>query len=116
MNVVWTVTQLNRLKELEAEEKDLRHRFESDTDREREFQTLENKLVRSARQRLDELRTGQRFQLAGRLLDDVRDVAVDVIGAVQNLAGSVEDGGLAIRERKGNPLRFHFISRSSVDA
>ena len=77
MNIVWTETQLNRLKELEAEEKDLRRGFERDTDREREFQTLENKLVRSARQKLDELRAGHRRPRVCRLSSRLTKVLID---------------------------------------
>jgi phenylalanyl-tRNA synthetase alpha chain len=77
LNIVWTETQLNRLKELEAEGKDLRRGFKSDADRERQFQTLENKLVRSGRQKLDQLRTGHRRSRLCRLESRLTKVLID---------------------------------------
>ena len=93
MRISWTATQLHRLKELEAEEKDLRHRFESDTDREREFQTLENKLVRSERQKLEELRTGHRRPRLCRLESRLTKVLIDN-GFVQVTTPTIMSKGL----------------------
>ena len=60
MNVSWTVTQLGRLKELDAREEDLCRAFGTKEERDRAFQKLEKNLVRSARQSLEQLRTGNR--------------------------------------------------------
>ena len=43
MRIVWTDTQLARLKELEAGAEDLDRGFETDTDRDKTFQVLEKK-------------------------------------------------------------------------
>ena len=87
------MTQLNRLKELEAEQKDLRHRFESETDRDRAFQSLDNKLVRSARQRLDELRAGHRRPRLCRLESRLTKVLIDN-GFVQVTTPTIMSKGL----------------------
>ena len=60
MYITWTETQIARLKELGAEEKDQDRGFESEEDRDKNFQSLERKLVQSGRDKLDELRTGHR--------------------------------------------------------
>jgi len=93
LRISWTVTQLNRLKELEAEQKDLRHRFESETDRDRAFQSLDNKLVRSARQRLDELRAGHRRPRLCRLESRLTKVLIDN-GFVQVTTPTIMSKGL----------------------
>ena len=91
--ISWTETQLNRLKELEAEQKDLRHRFESETDRDRAFQSLDNKLVRSARQRLDKLRAGHRRPRLCRLESRLTKVLIDN-GFVQVTTPTIMSKGL----------------------
>ncbi len=58
MRISWTETQLARLKELESDVKDLGRGFGTEQDRDQAFQILEKDLVRSARQKLDELRAG----------------------------------------------------------
>jgi len=60
LNIVWTNTQIARLKELGAEEKDQGRGFETEKDRDNAFQILEKNLVRSERRKLDELRAGHR--------------------------------------------------------
>ena len=65
MRISWTETQLVRLKELSAGESDLVKGFDSDADRDKAFQLLEIDLVRSARQQLEELRTGPRRSRLG---------------------------------------------------
>ena len=77
MQIVWTETQLARLRELEASMEDLGREFETETDRDQTFQALEKNLVRSARQKLAELRTGHRrprlCRLESRLTKDLID-------------------------------------------
>ena len=53
MSFTWTQTQLERLKELDAGEKDLESRFETAEVRDRAFQELEKNLVASARKNLE---------------------------------------------------------------
>jgi phenylalanyl-tRNA synthetase alpha chain len=60
LRISWTETQLARLKELSSGEEDLGRRFETEEQRDKVFQTLEKELVRSGRQKLDELRAGDR--------------------------------------------------------
>jgi len=60
LNIVWTETQIARLKELGAEEKDQGREFERAGERDQSFQSLERKLVQSGRDKLDEFRTGHR--------------------------------------------------------
>ncbi|MEJ2285463.1 MAG: hypothetical protein P8X85_17945, partial [Desulfobacterales bacterium] len=60
MTISWTVTQLGRLKELDAGEEDLTRGFETEKERDRAFQLMEKNLVGSARQKLEQLRTGNR--------------------------------------------------------
>ncbi len=77
MSISWTQTQLSRLKELEADEKDLARGFEGDTDRDRAFQLLAQDLVRSARRKMDELRSGPRRPRLCRLESRLANVLVD---------------------------------------
>jgi len=60
LRISWTETQLTRLKELGADREDLDRRFGTETDRDKAFQILEKKYVRSGREKLDELRAGPR--------------------------------------------------------
>lgn len=60
LRIYWTETQLVRLKELGTAEEDLDRRFGTEKERDKAFQILEKNLVRSGRQKLDELRAGHR--------------------------------------------------------
>jgi phenylalanyl-tRNA synthetase alpha chain len=77
LRIVWTETQLARLKELEAGAEDLDRGFETDTDRDKTFQALEKNLVRSAHQKLEELRTGPRRPRLCRLESRLTRVLTD---------------------------------------
>ena len=77
MRIVWTDTQLARLKELEAGAEDLDRGFETDTDRDKTFQVLEKNLVRSAHQKLEELREGHRRPRLCRLESRLTQVLID---------------------------------------
>ena len=82
LEISWTETQLARLKELGAGGEDLGRRFGTEKERDKTFQILEKGLVRSGRQKLDELRAGQRrprlCRLEGRLIE-----ALNASGFVQ---------------------------------
>ena len=82
MSIFWTETQLARLKELGAGEKDLNRGFESEADRDRAFQSLEHRLVQSGRQKLEELRTGHRRPRLCRLESRLTEV-LNASGFVQ---------------------------------
>ena len=56
MKIIWTETQVRRLKELDASESDLNARFESASVREQAYQELEKKLTAGCRRRLKEFR------------------------------------------------------------
>ncbi len=60
MRIPWTAIQLNRLKELSAEDSDLQLVFEDSGLRDRAYQQLEKKLVKIQRHRLQQLRDGHR--------------------------------------------------------
>jgi pyrrolysyl-tRNA synthetase-like protein len=60
LNVSWTTTQRGRLNELEAGAEELGRSFETEKERDRAFQLMEKNLIRSARQKLERLRTGSR--------------------------------------------------------
>ena len=77
MRISWTETQRVRLKELSAGESDLGKGFDSDADRDQAFQILEKDLVRSARQKLDELRAGHRRSRLCRLESRLVQVLID---------------------------------------
>ena len=77
MTIVWTETQLARLKELESNQKDLGRGFDTEQDRDQAFQILEKDLVRSARQKLDELRAGHRRPRLCRLESRLTKVLID---------------------------------------
>ena len=77
MNIVWTETQLKRLKELGADEKDLIRGFKWEADRDRAFQSLEHRLVQSERRKLDELRAGHRRPRLCRLESRLTKVLID---------------------------------------
>ena len=93
MSISWTETQLMRLKELGADESDLVKGFEIDTDRDRAFQIKEKDLVRSARQKLDELRAGSRRPRLCRLESCLTKVLVDN-GFVQVTTPTIMSKGL----------------------
>ena len=77
MYITWTETQIARLKELGAEEKDQDRGFESEEDRDKNFQSLERKLVQSGRDKLDELRTGHRRPRLCRLESRLTKVLIE---------------------------------------
>jgi phenylalanyl-tRNA synthetase alpha chain len=60
LRISWTETQLARLKELGTDGESLGRRFGTEKERDKAFQILEKELVRSGRQKLDELRGGHR--------------------------------------------------------
>jgi len=93
LNIVWTETQLARLKELGAGEKDLNRGFESEADRDRAFQSLEHRLVQSGRQKLEELRTGHRRPRLCRLESRLAKVLIDN-GFVQVTTPTIMSKGL----------------------
>ncbi|MGB5749551.1 MAG: pyrrolysine--tRNA(Pyl) ligase large subunit [Desulfobacterales bacterium] len=93
MSNSWTQTQLNRLKELGADENDQSAVFETEQGRDNAFQILENKLARSARQKLDELRTGHRRSRLCRLESRLTKVLIDK-GFVQVTTPTIMSKGL----------------------
>ena len=93
MSNSWTQTQLNRLKELQADEEDLDRGFETEQGRDSAFQILENKRVRSERQKLDELRTGHRRPRLCRLESRLTKVLIDN-GFVQVTTPTIMSKGL----------------------
>lgn len=56
MNVTWSDIQLKRLKELEAEPHDLNIQFDNTAERDKTFQKLETKLIKTARYLLNQFR------------------------------------------------------------
>jgi phenylalanyl-tRNA synthetase alpha chain len=93
LKIVWTETQLSRLKELEADEEDLDRGFAAERERDRAFQVLEKKLVGSGRQRLDELRAGHRRPRLCRLESRLTKVLIDN-GFVQVTTPTIMSKGL----------------------
>jgi phenylalanyl-tRNA synthetase alpha chain len=93
LSISWTHTQLLRLKELEADEKDLSRGFEGDTIRDRAFQILEKDLVCSARQKLDQFRSGPRRPRLCRLENRLVKVLTDH-GFVQVTTPTIMSKGL----------------------
>ena len=93
MSNSWTQTQLNRLKELQADEEDLDRGFETEQEREKDFQKMEKNLVRSARQKLEELRTGHRRPRLCRLESRLTKVLIDN-GFVQVTTPTIMSKGL----------------------
>jgi len=91
--IVWTETQLGRLEELGADGKDLTPEFESEADRDRAFQSLEHRLARSGRQKLEELRTGHRRPRLCRLESRLAKVLIDN-GFVQVTTPTIMSKGL----------------------
>jgi len=80
--ISWTETQLARLKELGAAEEDLASGSGTDKERDTAFQVLEKRLVRSERQKLDELRAGPRRPRLCRLESRLAEV-LNASGFVQ---------------------------------
>ena len=76
MKIPWTSIQLNRLKELSAEDADLQIVFDDSGSRDRTYQQLEKKLVKIQRHRLQQLRDGQRRPGLCRLESRLTDVLV----------------------------------------
>ena len=93
MSFTWTQTQLERLKELDAGEKDLESRFETAEVRDRAFQELEKNLVASARKNLEELRTGSRRPRLSLLESRLVQVLIDR-GFVQVTTPTIMSRGL----------------------
>ena len=93
MNIVWTETQIVRLKELGADENDQFAGFETEKDRDNAFQILEKNLVRSERQKLDELRAGHRRPRLCRLESRLTKVLIDN-GFVQVTTPTIMSKGL----------------------
>jgi pyrrolysyl-tRNA synthetase-like protein len=93
LNIVWTETQLARLKELGADEKDLIRGFKCEADRDRAFQSLEHRLVQSERRKLDELRAGHRRPRLCRLESRLAKVLIDN-GFVQVTTPTIMSKGL----------------------
>ena len=93
MSISWTETQLRRLKELESSDQDLGRGFETEKDRDRAFQILEQDLVRSAHQKLDELRSGPRRPRLCRLEDRLAKVLTNN-GFVQVTTPTIMSKGL----------------------
>jgi len=91
--LTWTETQLSRLKELGADENDQSAGFETEQGRDSAFQILENKRVRSERQKLDELRTGHRRPRLCRLESRLTKVLIDN-GFVQVTTPTIMSKGL----------------------
>jgi len=91
--IVWTETQLSRLKELGADENDQSAVFETEQGRDNAFQILENKLVRSERQKLEELRTAHRRPRLCRLESRLTKVLIDN-GFVQVATPTIMSKGL----------------------
>jgi phenylalanyl-tRNA synthetase alpha chain len=77
LNIAWTETQIARLKELGAEEKDQGLGFESEGDRDKSFQRLERKLVQSGRDKLEELRNTHRRPRLCRLESRLTKVLIE---------------------------------------
>ena len=82
LRICWTETQLTRLKELAAAEEDRARSFETEKERDKAFQVLEKRLVRSGREKLDELRSGQRRPRLSRLESRLTE-ALNASGFVQ---------------------------------
>jgi len=76
LNILWTTTQIKRLKELGAGEEDLARAFENPADRERAFQALEHELARSGRRKLAELLAGPRRSRLCRLESRLAEVLI----------------------------------------
>ena len=91
--LTWTETQLGRLKELGAGEEGLGQVFKSEADRDKAFQVLEKNLVRSARQKLEELRTGHRRPRLCRLESRLTQVLIES-GFVQVTTPTIMSKGL----------------------
>ena len=77
MSIPWTQTQLNRLKELQADEEDLDRGFKTEQERENDFQKLEKNLVRSAHHKLEQLRSAHRRPRLCRLESRLTKVLID---------------------------------------
>jgi phenylalanyl-tRNA synthetase alpha chain len=77
LSIPWTQTQLNRLKELQADEEDLDRGFKTEQEREKDFQKLEKTLVRSAHHKLEQFRTAHRRPRLCRLESRLTKVLID---------------------------------------
>jgi len=74
--LTWTETQNTRLKELGADENLQDTEFETNADRDKAFQKLEKNLVRTERQKLEELRTTFRRPKLCRLESRLTDILI----------------------------------------
>ncbi|MEJ2285620.1 MAG: pyrrolysine--tRNA(Pyl) ligase large subunit [Desulfobacterales bacterium] len=93
MNVSWTVTQLGRLKELDAREEDLCRAFGTEEERDRAFQKLEKNLGQAGRDKLEALRAGHRRPRLSRLEGRLTKVLIDK-GFVQVATPTIMSKGL----------------------
>jgi pyrrolysyl-tRNA synthetase-like protein len=89
----WTETQLARLKELGAAAEDLGRGFEAEKERDKAFQILEKQLVRSGREKLDELRAGHRRSRLCRLESRLTNI-LTASGFVQVTTPTIMSKGL----------------------
>jgi len=93
LRISWTETQLVRSKELGAGGEDLGRTFETEKERDKAFQVLEKRLVRSGRQKLDELRAGARRPRLCRLESRLTEV-LNASGFVQVTTPTIMSKGL----------------------
>jgi phenylalanyl-tRNA synthetase alpha chain len=93
LGISWTETQLARLKELGSGEEELGRRFGTEEERDKAFQTLEKDLVQSGREKLDELRAGERRPRLCRLESQLTE-ALNAGGFVQVTTPTIMARGL----------------------
>jgi phenylalanyl-tRNA synthetase alpha chain len=96
LKISWTETQLARLKELSSGEENLGRSFATEKERDKAFQTTEKELVRSGRQKLDELRAGDRRPRLCRLESELTRV-LNASGFVQVTTPTIMSKGLLAR-------------------
>jgi len=101
LRISWSETQLARLKELGAGEEELDRRFGAEKERDKAFQILERELVRSGRQKLDELRTGHRRPRLCRLESRLTE-ALTASGFVQVTTPTILSKGLLAKMSIGD--------------
>jgi len=101
LTISWTETQLTRSKELGAGEEDLGRKFGTEEERDKAFQILEKGLVRTGRQKLDELRSGDRRPRLCRLESRLTEV-LNVNGFVQVTTPTIMSKGLLAKMSIGD--------------
>jgi phenylalanyl-tRNA synthetase alpha chain len=101
LSISWTETQLARLKELGAGEDELDQGFGAEKERDKAFQILEKKHVRSGRQKLDELRAGHRRPRLCRLESRLTEV-LNASGFVQVTTPTILSKGLLAKMSIGD--------------